>query len=258
MPGFGLRGYGNLLDALKEAGYAFATVSHLREPTAGPVAFLRHDLDFFLPDADLAFARAEAERGICATYYVLLSGIANPLTQDGPAVLAEIADLGHEVGLHYDLEVYPSDEAAARHRLDLEAELIETVTSVSVRSICTHNPYRGGSDPFLELDEYVHASDPRVEEVLYLSDSCRAFRDESLLRCFSAEPPPRVMLLTHPESWLDEGIEDRIAYLETVLLPEVVKPIRRFVADDVAPVWRDHPGARAHDSRTASRPTQTG
>jgi ribosomal protein S18 acetylase RimI-like enzyme len=115
-----------------------------------------------------------------------------------------------------------------------------------------HQPHATIGDPFRELEAYVHPHDPRqAERLLYVSDSCRAWRDESLLRCFSAAPPDRLLLLIHPELWLDGAIEDRFEYLHRVLLPRTAEPAVRYVAGDVARIWSSHPGPRAHDARLA-------
>jgi len=77
----------------------------------------RHDIDSSLT-ASLAMARFEHARGICATFYVMArSPYYNPFSYHAYGVIEEIGALGHELGVHCDLndardaDVTPSDAA---------------------------------------------------------------------------------------------------------------------------------------------------
>jgi ribosomal protein S18 acetylase RimI-like enzyme len=248
LPPFDLDGYRTLLRALLSAGVTTAPVGRMREEHDGPVVFVRHDVDFF-PAPAVAFAEAEAALGVTATYYFLLTGPYNLHAPAERSAVQRIAALGHEVGLHYDLETWPTDPALARDRLDAELRALADLSGQPVRTLSTHNPHQGGADPFRELDELVHPHDPRDERGLaYVSDSCRGWRDEALLR-WTLAPPPRAMLLTHPELWLDSTFHDRLDYLERVVLPRATQTLERYFRDAVHRIWREHDGGRAHDRR---------
>jgi len=50
-----------------------------------------------------------------------------------------------------------------------------------VRTVGTREPFKL-PDPFFALEEYLHPQDPRLQTGLFfISDSCRLWRDESLL-----------------------------------------------------------------------------
>ncbi|MBN1908984.1 MAG: GNAT family N-acetyltransferase [Pirellulales bacterium] len=169
-------------------------------------------------------------------------------------MLDRLTALGHEIGLHYDLATYPDNEREAAEALLGEAELLGKLCGQKIRTIAMHNPSLGGEDWFRQSDQFVHPHDPRWQDgLLYVSDSCRAWRDENLLKCFSQDPPKRLMLLTHPEVWLDGSIDDRQDYLEQVLEPVCGESLRRYLLTDVAAIWQNHAGARAHDAREHDR-----
>lgn len=99
---FTIKQYHQLLDSQQHAGFFFKTFSQylanqsLISNDQSPIVILRHDVDL-LPYHSLRFAKIQAERGIQGSYYFR----AVPESWD-EAVIKEIADLGHEVGYHYE------------------------------------------------------------------------------------------------------------------------------------------------------------
>lgn len=245
LPEFSLAAYDALLERLGEAGYAFAPIAELPELQAGQrTVLLRHDVDLD-PPSTVAMAQCEAARGIVATYYVPLTVHFNALDRVNGAAIRELRALGHDVGLHYDVRTYPQEPDARRAHLDWEIGVLEGLTGAPVRTISMHQPTIGPPDPFLSGTGFVHPRDPALQEnLLYVSDSARAWRDESLLRCFGADAPERLLLLVHPESWLDPSVADPIEYVERVLLPLSLQRARAAYEDEVR-AWREHPTARA-------------
>lgn len=252
LPKFDIGAYRDLLLALNSAGYALTTVSEMNAANTEHKAYLRHDVDFF-PAASLAMAQCEATVGVHATYYFLLSGTYNLLSMDNRKLVHTLLEMGHEIGLHYDLEAYAENVTDATKTLTSEIRILEDLCGRRVNTITAHCPYRGGIDWFLESDQWINPRDPRLQEnLLYVSDSCRAWRDESLLECLSADPPLRLLLLTHPELWLDGSVVDRISYLETIIAPTATNPIREYYDRTIKDIWMTHPGAVAHDNRVES------
>ena len=161
-----------------------------------------------------------------------------------------ICNLGHEIGLHYDLETYPTDPSAAHEHLSWEVTVLSDLIEQPVKSICMHQPYKGTQDPFLQTDEYINPNDPRYQKnLLYVSDSCRAWRDEKLLTCFGPNPPHRLLLTIHPELWLDGSMGDRIQYLDKILMENGVRQHRDYFDHEVREVWMTHIAPRQHDER---------
>ena len=249
LPLFGLDDYGRLLVMLRGAGYDNSIVSKLREPISTKVVYLRHDVDIHT-SLILEMARIEKAHGIQATYYIPLTLHFNLFYPPNQHVLKELLSLGHEVGLHYDLQTYPSDPVEERGHLEWEVSVLYRLIGQPIRTIVMHQPHTGQSDPFRTLDEYIHPHDPRYQDdLLYASDSCRAWRDENLLQCFGSNPPRRLMLNTHPELWLDGNIEDRMTYLDKILRENGIRQHREYFDQTIRQVWLTHPSPRLHDKR---------
>jgi hypothetical protein len=127
---FTLKSYGELLSTIMSDGFpvfGVATWLRLGNPIKGAV--MRHDVDR-RPQNALAMAKLEHERGIRTTYYFRVVGSA----YCEKTILA-IADLGHEIGYHYeDLSLAKGDKRLAvqlfeAHIADLRRLVpIETVT----------------------------------------------------------------------------------------------------------------------------------
>src|SRR5205823_7026515 len=111
----------------------------------GRSVYLRHDIDLHLPGVE-RMAEVEAVLGARSTYFVLLTQHYNPLYPENLAILRQIRDLGHEIGLHYDLTTYPQDDAGAREHLAWEARLLSSIVDAPVRCITMHQPYEGRDD----------------------------------------------------------------------------------------------------------------
>jgi hypothetical protein len=76
-------------------------------------------VDFDLGPAE-AMAAMEAEAGITAAYFVALTLRYNPMTRESRGVLRHIMGYGHEVGLHFDAQVYPQQGGEALRLLERE------------------------------------------------------------------------------------------------------------------------------------------
>ena len=255
LPLFNVDDYLALISALRSRGFEVRQAVDLASPPdrTDPALFIRHDVDLFLTDVD-RFAAAEAEQGFRSTYYILLTGTYNPRTQANARVIRSLADLGHDVGLHYDLTIYPPGIDAARRRLSQELAILEDLSGAPVRTLSMHQPHLGTEDLFLDEPGLVNPSNPRWhKDLLYVSDSCRAWRDETLLTSFGAEPPRRLLLTTHPELWLNGTILDRHEYLMHELVPRATMEARVYLEQEVTAIWSTHKAPRAHDQREARR-----
>lgn len=250
LPEFYLSEYVDILRAFAGKGFEFQHVGSMALESRLKVVYLRHDVDLDITRV-LPMARAEAELGAVASYFVLLSGRYNVLNHKNRDVLTTLTQLGHEIGLHYDLEQYPVDDVeAARSQLEWECDVLSTVCGSPVVSIATHNPALGYPDPFTSTDDFVHPHDPRlVNDLLYVSDSCRARRNEDLLRCFRQQTPNRVLLNTHPELWLAGNVADRTQYLREIVLEGVLNDETDYFAA-IATLWSHHQAPKLDDERT--------
>lgn len=129
---FTLSAYRQLLNALQQAEYVFHTFEDWCEGKAlGRYVILRHDVDL-KAERSLVTAKIEAEMGIRATYYFRIVPQSNR-----PEIIKVIADLGHEIGYHYeDLSLFNGDvDKALEH---FKTQLTYFRRFYPVKTICMH------------------------------------------------------------------------------------------------------------------------
>lgn len=232
---FGLADYDRLLDGFVSRGFSLAPASAMT--TEARTLFLRHDVDFSI-ELSLGLARHEARRGVRSTYFIMLSGPYNAAAGVERRAMVELRNLGHDIGLHYDLSLYPEDAPEAAVELDAEVARLASLSAGPVRSVCMHNPHAMGGDLFRTHDRYLHPHAPRFQDVVYVSDSCRQFLPTFLQRAELATGP--VLMNTHPESWLDGTVVDGIEYLDKVLVPRVGACAEHYFRTVVREKWLEH------------------
>jgi len=132
MKDFTLDAYRQLLLSIKQAGYVFYTFEDWCDGMAqGRFVILRHDVDLKAANS-LATAQIEAEMGIRASYYFRVVPQSNQ-----PDIIREIANLGHEIGYHYeDMSLFNGDtEKSIEH---FKLQLAHFRQFYPVRTICMH------------------------------------------------------------------------------------------------------------------------
>ncbi|WP_207063725.1 hypothetical protein [Motiliproteus sp. SC1-56] len=244
LPKFILKEYESLISAFDHCGFKMRPSSHIDEEE-NEVVYFRHDVDFSI-DLSLPIAELEAKLGVSSVYYILLTGPYNALSKSSICSIKKLIDLGHKIGLHYDLSCYPGDLCEARNRLSVEVGLLELISDSKVASIVMHEPFRGGGDIFLEGSGYSNPSYNQYNDpsLCYVSDSCRAWRDDTLLRFLSGlERRNRLLLNTHPELWLAKRSMHRLSYLNDLLGPKILKPKKDYFLRDVKNIWSTHEAA---------------
>lgn len=220
--------YKELLSALINAGYKFLTFSEFCSAKPGKTVVLRHDVDK-LPACSLRFAHIQSELGIKGSYYFR----AVPESWDEKIIL-KIAELGHEVGYHYEsLSTCNGDTDAAYN--DFCNNLNKLRKLVKVDTICMHGSPKSKFDnkdiwkkynyktsgiiaePYLDID---------FNNVFYLTDSGRrwdgykvvirdripfhqekwnndglVFRSTQHIIHYAGKLPPVIMFTFHPQRW---------------------------------------------------------
>lgn len=243
LPVFSIGGYVNLINELIGLGCNFYSINRIDDPQSKNI-FLRHDVDFSL-ELTLPVAEVEYKLGVSSCYYVLLSGPYNPCSAASINAMKKIREMGHEIGLHYDLSLYPDDPRLARKRLDREVDFLQQLSGGEVSTIVMHEPSRGHEDFFLDVPGYINPTyfQRTNPDLLYVSDSCRAWRDLSLCEYLNGQSEKSCLMLnTHPESWLADRPQHRITYLEKTLLPKVLEPTQRYFLEAVRNAWQTHVG----------------
>ena len=170
----------------------------------GRFVLWRHDVDFS-PRGALRFAELESEEGTTATYFFLLrSRFYNLLDEGSRDVVARIAALGHEVGLHFEYDYHGAlGEAGLVDRLREEKEILEAVTGTEVRAFSFHMP----TEATLRFTERTYAGLLNVDSeyfrshVDHCSDSNGYWRHRRLEDVLRETESDRLQVLTHPVWW---------------------------------------------------------
>lgn len=224
---FTLKTYAGIIDAALAAGYHPVRVGDWLDGARpdGLVAVLRHDVDR-RPENALAMAQLEASRGAFATYYFRRVGSAY-----NPPIIRAIADMGHEIGYHYeDFHVarYDPEKAYALYLKNLaDIRAIAPVRSIAMHGsplakfnnmeIWNHRSFAesGVKDCILSTD---------WSDFLFFTDTGRSFdarltnlRDSiggkrapgiasspAVAEYLKTQRPPLVQVNVHPERWSDD------------------------------------------------------
>jgi len=230
MKDFTLKMYRELLRAILARDFIFQTFdAFMTKPRADRCIVLRHDVDL-RPGNALKTALIENGLGITASYYFR----AVPESWD-ESIIREIADLGHEIGYHYEnLSACRGD--ADKGWADFKSNLAKLRVVAPVTTICMHGSpmskwdnrdlwkkynYRDLgiiAEPYFDVD---------FDEVFYLTDTGRRWdgdkvsvRDrvrssnrDSKLNFRSTKDiiravedgnlPVKLMITTHPQRWDD-------------------------------------------------------
>ncbi|RPD98002.1 hypothetical protein EGM88_07515 [Aureibaculum marinum] len=224
---FTVKKYKELLQALIKAGYTFQTFEEFIKAPNSKSVILRHDVDL-LPYNSLRFAEIQAENNVKGVYYFR----AVPESWD-EKVIKKIADLGHEIGYHYECLTTCNGDLK-KGIADFEKNLIDLRKLAPVSTICMHGSPASKFDSKDLWKVYNYRDfdiigepyfDVNFKEVFYLTDTGRRWdghkvsvRDkvdsnfnltfhatnDIILNLKNGELPNQIMFTFHPQRWNDE------------------------------------------------------
>ena len=129
---FTLSTYKRLVQAILDNDYRIVTVlDFLKKKPDSKTVILRHDVDE-QPQNALKMAKVEKELGVNATYY-----FRRVPKSDHPDVIRAIAEMGHEIGYHYeDLTLSEGDVSKAIASFSRNLEYFRQY--YPVKTVCMH------------------------------------------------------------------------------------------------------------------------
>jgi UDP-GlcNAc3NAcA epimerase len=210
--------YRRMLTSLQERGYAFAAFPEAEELLAWgePFVLLRHDIDMEVEKA-IALAEVEAELGVAATYFPMTSTEHyNVFSASASAAVRTILELGHHLGLHFDLAAHGTNGALSiAEACEQEAELLESWFEREIEIVSFHRPSE-------TLTEDVELSRPHTylplfhEPIRYFADSRGVWpRGEPTASPEFAEGRP-LHVLVHPIWWNERPLSPHEALMRFV------------------------------------------
>lgn len=227
--------------------YLVSDVPGILNSTGNPKLILRHDVDVSLKRA-LKMAEIESILGVRSTYMVMTSSPLYDIENDTSCgMLLQLIDMGHEVGLHFDLD---NDERNGNYdisliesKIDYSCGLLQNITGLPVRSVSFHHPI----PPFLRGPLFVSGRINAYSEKLmewYFSDSKGCWKEGEPLPQLTKPDKPLLQLLIHPIWWGDKHMlpEDRLQeFFDTEIqgrLPQYIKAFDTNLANIITTVRR--------------------
>ena len=248
MADFQLSNLSSLLKTLLAKKYEFCTFRDHISLQVNKIVLLRHDVDL-KPENSLATAKLENSLGIKGTYYFRII----PQTLK-PDIIKEIADLGHEIGYHYEDMDLVHAENLDKH-IDLAYESFQKNLDilrkiVPINTICMHGSPRAKYDNKIIWTKYNYRDlgligepyfDVDFNKFLYLTDTGRRWNgDKVSVRdkvnskfkfdlkttqdVINAIPqfPDKIMITIHPQRW-----DDRLGpWLQELVLQNVKNVVK--------------------------------
>jgi len=172
----------------------------------------RHDIDFS-PQRALKLAKIEYDAHAKSTFFVLLhSEYYNALEIENVELFKEIISLGHEIGLHFDIQFFGEkikNLEDLETYLIIEKEYLSNILGVPISVFSFHNP---GFNKSLNFDQKLIAGMINVycreikDQFSYTSDSFCIWRNKRLRDVLTSATDENIQILTHPVCWSGEEI----------------------------------------------------
>lgn len=196
---FTLQGYRRIVERAVSLEYRIVCFREFETPSSRPVLVLRHDLDHSIACVRV-IAELEATLGVHSTFFVQTAcPFYNLLAPSSRADLRAIANLGHELGLHYEPARYTG--ARGQDRMLLELALLADIAGHEISSASRHLPVDSEVitlPPVITREAY--SRELTSGAMHYISDSLMQWRgvtpDELLDRRASFQ------FLSHPMQWV--------------------------------------------------------
>ena len=199
---FTLKGYGHLIDCLKDNNYGFANYKNYMN--YDKCVILRHDVDYDIQKI-VQMAEMEYDKKVSSTYFVLLtSDFYNLMSRESVEVIRTVHKMGHHIGLHFDQQCYGIcdenwDIQTITQLMNKEIRVLSGIIGKKINAVSMHRPSPKMLEGKFELagDAADSYSQEFFRNFKYLSDSRMRWREdvESIINSGIYQ---RIQLLTHP------------------------------------------------------------
>jgi len=192
----------NVLLKIAKKNYSF---ENFGTKSKVPHIILRHDVDFSVHRA-LALAKLEKKHNISSTYFFRLrSEFYNIFEKSILIKINEIMNLGHEVGLHFDLTFY--DKKTQKNiikNLNLEKKILSNLLNTKISVFSFHNPdiKNALSISDYRLSNMINVYSKKIQNsYYYISDSNGYWRYSRLFDLLKNNTENQIQILIHPVWW---------------------------------------------------------
>ncbi len=181
----------------------------------------RHDIDFSV-HRSVRLAQIEAEEGVRSVYFVLFSStFYNVFEKDIIDRLKAIISYGHDIGVHFDMDLYSETRSIEKMEEDLHffADNLEFLFGITPSSFSFHNPTKEVLCTYTEdyIGGYINAYSKKImENVAYCSDSNGYWRFQSINEFLDRDDFKVACVLTHPAWWTPSVMSPRERIQRTI------------------------------------------
>lgn len=204
---FSLDGYQNLLrlisDKFQVLNFSQSRDQLKKDLHITDICCLRHDVDYCLESA-LKMAMLENKLNVSSSYFFLVdSNYYNILSKRSCEIITHIGQLGHEIGLHFDISNY--EELQHRKMVSFFVNCLELASQKKINAVSYHNPGAIGLENLLLTDQYEGLYNTYCKNFNnafhYISDSLCRFRDPQIFEKIDKKFFKNIHLLIHPIWW---------------------------------------------------------
>ena len=194
--------YSALIERFLQLGYEVRNSSHFN-PSQRHL-LLRHDVDLDL-GAALEMAQMESQLGLKSTFFILVTcPFYNALVDSNVKIIRQIIKLGHNIGVHVDLQGISNMEEM-RTRIEAEALILSNISESTVESFTFHRPGMLKSMEKVssfQVSGFSNFYEPRLcGHSAYVSDSRGGWYHGHPLEASAVIQGKGIQLLTHPIWW---------------------------------------------------------
>jgi len=206
--GFTRAHYKACLEFAIEQGYTFKRMKDAASGDQnGKTILLRHDEDLSLP-AMCSLAHIEGELGIRATYFIRLhANNYNVLSFESYTSLTKILEMGHEIGIHYELHCHPGLSSREKEIFVSSKSLLESILDTFITGMSYHEPSRllnkGEKRSLPTGIEYEAYEERFMKNYKYISDSSAHWREGCMCQHIGNEN--NLYILTHGFWWFNRS-----------------------------------------------------
>lgn len=227
MRDFTLSKYDEIIKTVASTSYCVQNVRDYLISPSDKCLILRHDVDRDVRRS-IEMAKLENKYDLSSTYY-----FRHVKDVFDPAAIRAIADMGHEIGFHY--EVMDKAKGDTERAIEIFKEELEDLRRYSnIETVCMHgNPFASWSNRDLwekyDFDDYNIIGEPYLSidynKVLYLTDTGRTWGDlnirvkdvvnsdhlsipeisssDDVINLIQSERISQICMLVHPNRWCD-------------------------------------------------------
>jgi len=205
---FSYNNYKNMLSNFLQANYTFEKFEDIPYliKRKKPFVLLRHDIDMSLSKA-LEIAKIESDLKIKSTFFFLLrNNFYNIFSKESSEYVNKIIELGHNIGLHFDVAAYKFlqsiDDICIKCKE--EASILEKWFGIKIKTISFHRPNHLilEGNPKLTYPMRHTYMDCYKKDIKYISDSKGLWNNNiNPLDTEEFKLKQPMQILTHPIWW---------------------------------------------------------